>query len=93
MVLSLSVLTLLGALAVASTGIFVISRRTGHGIFVQLSGFGCAALGLLILFNLSGLVPARGVRYVEPLSFGTAFLGLALIVLWLSLKRWPKYPD
>lgn len=91
MALSLSILTLLVSLAVASIGILLISRRTGHGIVVQLSGFGCAALGLLIFFNLYGLLPSRWVRYVQPLAFGTAYLGQASIVLWLSLKRWPKY--
>ena len=59
-------------------------------MIAQASGLFASGFGLFVFFYGESILPPTPTRFIEPLSFGSAFLGQALLYLWLSMRVPPR---
>ncbi len=85
----LSLLLMIASLFVEAVAIFVLARRVGFSLLIQLSGFLATGFGLATFIVAPNFLPFSPTRYAELLGFGVAYLGQSLLVLWLGIKGWP----
>jgi hypothetical protein len=78
----------LGPLMLAA-GLAFFARRTGHGLAWQLAGLGGFALATACVVLPVDAYFGHKARFAEALALGLGYLFPALLLVILSLKRWP----
>ena len=76
---------MIASLVICGSAIYNLAEKVGGSFLSKISGFVAAIIGLFVFFWGPTLLPWSPTRFAEPLAFGVAYGGQALIVFRLSL--------